>query len=523
MYIKKPCSLEASCFEDPSGSREAVVCKEVEAKRWIVVLGFILFATIQLFFIIRNISQGRVLEPSLDSFSVLVFLFSLILIYHRKTPLLSLRIMIFTLILAFSWGFFFKEYESAALLWFFIFPAIVFFPLGFKEGTLWVVPIFTPVLLLCFFPSLFPIVPLDKSLILHYLASSSLFMLLSGILEWLRSRYWIDLNRLNSELCETTEQLKTLEGLIPICSYCKNIRDDKGYWSTLEKYIQDNSHAQISHDLCDTCVKLEKNHKIDEIKTDAEVSPLVIKDEHEKLRRRFISILGFVMATTISLFAIRDLIIGNVIKFIIQIVLSSTIAGLVIYSGNKKISRIISHLIAGSLFGVLILPYFGNQPEFSEILWFFLFPTAVNYLVGHKIGLLWISGLLLFLMVLFLELPFLDYISYPLSFKLFFLTVLFIVIVMSYNMERLRSNYTISIEKGNKQLEETLENIRTFKGLVPVCSSCKSIRNDKGFWTSIENYLSDNTELKLSHGICNSCMKKQFPEIYDSMESETEI
>ncbi len=56
------------------------------------------------------------------------------------------------------------------------------------------------------------------------------------------------------ELNETLTQIKTLKGIIPICMHCKGIRDDKGAWNQLEKYITENSDAQFSHGICDKCL-----------------------------------------------------------------------------------------------------------------------------------------------------------------------------------------------------------------------------------------------------------------------------
>ncbi len=50
-------------------------------------------------------------------------------------------------------------------------------------------------------------------------------------------------------------EIKTLKGIIPICMHCKEIRDDKGYWNKLEKYITEHSDAQFSHSICDKCLK----------------------------------------------------------------------------------------------------------------------------------------------------------------------------------------------------------------------------------------------------------------------------
>ena len=52
---------------------------------------------------------------------------------------------------------------------------------------------------------------------------------------------------------EQHKEIKTLQGIIPICMHCKEIRDDKGYWNKLEKYITEHSDAQFSHGLCEKC------------------------------------------------------------------------------------------------------------------------------------------------------------------------------------------------------------------------------------------------------------------------------
>jgi len=55
------------------------------------------------------------------------------------------------------------------------------------------------------------------------------------------------------ELEEALASVKTLQGLLPICSYCKKIRDDRNYWQQVEGYISDHSEAQFSHGICPEC------------------------------------------------------------------------------------------------------------------------------------------------------------------------------------------------------------------------------------------------------------------------------
>jgi PAS domain S-box-containing protein len=58
------------------------------------------------------------------------------------------------------------------------------------------------------------------------------------------------------ELQQALAEVKTLSGLVPICSHCKKIRDDSGYWTQVEAYIQARSEAKFSHGLCPECIKL---------------------------------------------------------------------------------------------------------------------------------------------------------------------------------------------------------------------------------------------------------------------------
>ena len=61
--------------------------------------------------------------------------------------------------------------------------------------------------------------------------------------------------KLISELQEALDRVKILSGLLPICSYCKKVRDDEGYWHQVEEYFQAHSEADFSHSLCPGCAK----------------------------------------------------------------------------------------------------------------------------------------------------------------------------------------------------------------------------------------------------------------------------
>ena len=56
------------------------------------------------------------------------------------------------------------------------------------------------------------------------------------------------------------------------------------------------------------------------------------------------------------------------------------------------------------------------------------------------------------------------------------------------------------------------EEVKILKGFLPICASCKNIRDDKGYWKQIESYITEHSEAEFSHGICPKCVEKLYPE-----------
>lgn len=75
-------------------------------------------------------------------------------------------------------------------------------------------------------------------------------------------------------------------------------------------------------------------------------------------------------------------------------------------------------------------------------------------------------------------------------------------------------------ERLIRQLQDALANIKTLKGLLPICFSCKQIRDDKGYWNQIDTYIRDHTEAELTHGICPACVQKLYPDLYPELSRD---
>jgi CheY-like chemotaxis protein len=69
-------------------------------------------------------------------------------------------------------------------------------------------------------------------------------------------------------------------------------------------------------------------------------------------------------------------------------------------------------------------------------------------------------------------------------------------------------------------LQQALKHIKTLQGIIPICSFCKKIRNDKGYWDQVEAYVGKHSQAEFSHSICPECMAIHYPEYADEIEND---
>ena len=77
--------------------------------------------------------------------------------------------------------------------------------------------------------------------------------------------------------------------------------------------------------------------------------------------------------------------------------------------------------------------------------------------------------------------------------------------------------FSILLSRVREQLEKSAAEVKRLGGLLPICASCKKIRNDKGYWEQVEQYIGDRSEAEFSHGICPECARKLYPEYADQL------
>jgi len=82
-------------------------------------------------------------------------------------------------------------------------------------------------------------------------------------------------------------------------------------------------------------------------------------------------------------------------------------------------------------------------------------------------------------------------------------------LIIAYSTSKIRLLLTKEPEIA-QELRDALSQIKTLSGLIPICASCKKIRDDKGYWNQLEAFIQEHSGAEFSHGICPDCMKKLY-------------
>jgi phosphoserine phosphatase RsbU/P len=105
-----------------------------------------------------------------------------------------------------------------------------------------------------------------------------------------------------------------------------------------------------------------------------------------------------------------------------------------------------------------------------------------------------------------------DYISKPVN-SVELLARVSSALLLKQEMDR-RKNRELELRRSNEELQKALKEVKVLRGLIPICASCKKVRNDGGFWQQLEEYLGEHSEAEFSHGLCQPCIRKLYPGVY---------
>jgi len=238
------------------------------------------------------------------------------------------------------------------------------------------------------------------------------------------------------------------------------------------------------------------------------------KDSHSDYDRIMIAVLNFfttLSIITLTIFGIILFIKNDTIGTIADFVTVALILITLIYfaiSKNLNHYRIIIMIFATSYFIYLVAS--GGRQN-TGLFWCYIYPVLSFYLLGYKKATYAnFMLLLIYSLILFLPGTPLLFTKYDLIVKFRFLLSNLFVILFAFILERARYKAFINKEKLIDELQAAIEEVKVLSGLIPICANCKSIRDDKGFWIQVEEYLAQNSDIQFSHGLCQNCVDELY-------------
>lgn len=234
------------------------------------------------------------------------------------------------------------------------------------------------------------------------------------------------------------------------------------------------------------------------------------KKNDERLKRLFLSFCFIIATIPITGFGIRNLILtkykDSIIIFFIVLMLLSLVVMLNKAKPYYLTIRVIIVLIAGALFYEL---YTGGGNGFA-FMWLLLMPLSIVFMIGFKEGFLWILGIIIVMsIIMFGKFGYV----HEIDFSTRFIVIFSILTILSCSIEFLREKYLNQLIAEKEELKKALNQIHVLKGMIPICASCKKIRDDQGFWTQIETYIKNHSDIEFSHGLCPECQAKIYPSL----------
>ena len=152
---------------------------------------------------------------------------------------------------------------------------------------------------------------------------------------------------------------------------------------------------------------------------------------------------------------------------------------------------------------------------------FFTLSTATDSNGGPLVSAAWVAaldvGVTLLLLLGWYVLPSSLVLGTPA------ISILFTVSILAWSLELIgrvrvrereqRRLLETQVEERTRELRQALHEVKTLSGLLPICSSCKKIRDDTGYWQSVEHYIALHTGADFTHGICPECTDTLYPEL----------
>ncbi len=225
----------------------------------------------------------------------------------------------------------------------------------------------------------------------------------------------------------------------------------------------------------------------------------------DRRKRTYVCLSLTLLTPAVAIFGIFDLLQGNVVEGCAVITLAAFMAALSFILSVVRDARPVFRL--GAALILLLQGYelsIGGGGGYA-LLWFYCFPILALALFGTREGIAWVAAALA--SAAFVLFSLLSSGPMPASTGRFLVSYT-LVAFFSYGLESSRERLDSQLSAEKHALQDVLAQVKTLRGLLPMCTGCKKIRDDRGYWQQIEAFIANHSRAELTHGICPDCATK---------------
>ena len=227
----------------------------------------------------------------------------------------------------------------------------------------------------------------------------------------------------------------------------------------------------------------------------------------ERYRRGYLALCFLIVIPALAGYAVVDLVKERLSEALLTFALVSALV--VIFALIPRWQEIWALFRVAVALAVSVLAYAMSTGAGGDLafLWFYTVPLIVFFLFGKAEGAVWVSASCVVLLVFFFS----SFGSQPYdaTVAIRFMTTYVVVSVLAYGIEASRQRYYGELLAEKAHLEDALAHAKILRGLLPICASCKSVRDDQGYWNRIETYVQQHSEARFSEETCPECQRAE--------------
>ena len=233
-----------------------------------------------------------------------------------------------------------------------------------------------------------------------------------------------------------------------------------------------------------------------------------VRDPDERQRRSFLVLVLLILVPVFVVFSLIDLRHGELSMAFPQLALAALFVVAVPWFRRQRSVVPVARLLLVTAVLVFLREVVRGGGEGFALLWGYLFPIFIFFVFGKIEGRRWV----LLLLVSTAGAMLLSSWQYERALLMRFFVILALASLLSYALEAARAKAARELGAEKAALTDALGQIRALTGLLPICASCKKIRDGGGDWKQLESYITERTDAQFTHGICPDCARQYFPE-----------